>query len=153
MNELIVLKLNRLLAAFIDGLALFILFFAAFTYPLIEMILMIKQGIFSGQIISLAILSAVVGLFLGVLYLFITSAIFKGATLGMKIMHLTFVKTDGSIPKKVSLFNRAVSIVLCNVLTLGFSIIIDVVCLLLNDMGKNFHDIYSNMKVEGDYVY
>ena len=70
------------------------------------------------------------------------------------MVNLTFSKNDGTTPKLISLFNRAVTIMISIVLSLGLTIIADVVCLLLNEQGKNFHDIYSNMKVVStEYVY
>ena len=153
MEETLVFKLNRIIAALVDGLIVFLAFAAFFTYPFIELLLEIKNGGVSQSTIVLLSLCSVAGLGGGIFYLFITSLVFKGATLGMKIMHLSFVRNDGSMPRIITLFNRATLTLLTIVLSLGLSIIADLVCLLLNEQGKNFHDIYSNLKVVTDYVY
>ena len=154
MEETIVFKLNRIIAALVDGLIIFLAFASFFTYPLIEFLLEANSNGITESTIVMLILSFVAGLGADIFYLFVTCLIFKGATLGMKMVHLTFSKNDGTTPKLISLFNRAVTIMISIVLSLGLTIIADVVCLLLNEQGKNFHDIYSNMKVVStEYVY
>ena len=153
MEETIVFKLNRIIAALVDGLVVFLAFAAFFTYPFIEFLLEINGSGVTEPTIVLLSLCAVVGLGAGIFYLFITSLIFKGATLGMKIVHLTFSRNDGTTPRIIALFARAALTMLTVVLSLGVSIIVDLVCLLLNEQGKNFHDIFSNVKVVSDYVY
>ena len=150
---MVVFKANRIIAALIDGLLIFLLFATFFTYPFVELLLEINDGGVSDNTKVLLVLTAIAGMGADIFYLFITSVIFKGATLGMKILHLTFSKNDGTTPKKVFFFIRATVIVLSIVFSFGLSIIVDLVCLLLNEQGKNFHDIYSNMKVVVDYVY
>ena len=151
MEELNVLKLNRILAALIDGLILFVLFFAVFTYPLIDFILRITEGSYSPENIVFLSLFAIGGFALGILYLFVSSLIFKGATIGMKITHLVYVTTDGTSPRAATLFNRSSLLIISLVLSFGLVAIIDLICILLNDWGKDFHDIYSNLKVVSDY--
>lgn len=153
MEETIVFKLNRIIAALVDGLLVFLAFAAFFTYPFIELLLEINGGGVSQGTIVLLSLCSIAGLGAGIFYLFITSLIFKGATLGMKMLHLSFSRNDGSIPRAVTMFIRTTLTMLTVVLSLGLSIIADLVCLLLNEQGKNFHDIFSNMKVVTDYGY
>ena len=153
MEETIVFKLNRIIAALVDGLVVFLAFAMFFTYPFIELLLEINGGGATKETIVLLSLCSIAALGADIFYLFITSIIFKGATLGMKLVHLTFSRNDGTTPRVVTLFNRAAITMLSIIFSLGLTIIADLFCLLLNEQGKNFHDIYSNMKVVTDYGY
>lgn len=145
------IKANRILSALIDGLLLFVIFILAFTFPLIDVINEVISGNNTFEIYIPLIGFFFLGFFLDVLYLFITMLIFKGATLGMKLCHLTYIKYDGTSPKAVTLFFHAFSLMIGILASFGLAPLIDMLSLLANKMGKSFHDILFSMKMVSIY--
>lgn len=151
MEDLKKLKVNKILAALIDGLIMFILFWAIFIFPMISFI----QDYFAKTLTSNSFLLLFgaygVGMVMTALYLFVTELIFKNATLGMRIAGIAFIQNDGSTPSKTRLFLRAFIFVLSEVLTLGLILVTDFLTVILSDSGRDFHDAYSGLKVENVY--
>lgn len=151
MDNIEKLKVYRILAAMIDGLFMFIIFWAIFIFPLIDTINSVSKGTFSFQTTFFLIAFFILGAMLDVFYLFITSIAFKGATLGMKMNGLTFVKYDGNIPSSPTLFINALSIVIIVIFSFGLSVIVDLLSLINNKMARSFHDIFLGMKMVNTY--
>lgn len=151
MDNIEKLKVYRILAAMIDGLFMFIIFWAIFIFPLIDTINSVSKGTFSFQTTFFLIVFFILGAMLDVFYLFITSIAFKGATLGMKMNGLTFVKYDGNIPSSPTLFINALSLVIIVVFSFGLSVIVDLLSLINNKMARSFHDIFLGMKMVNTY--
>ena len=89
-------KLTRILASLIDGLVMLILLVAMCIAPSLNL----AKGIMNdnyvmGDILWL-IFSFIGSVLVWILYLSLTGLIFKNATLGMKIMRLAFIKTNGT---------------------------------------------------------
>lgn len=151
MDNIEKLKVYRILAAMIDGLFMFIIFWAIFIFPLIDTINSVSNGTFSFQTTFFLTSFFILGAMLDVFYLFITSIAFKGATLGMKMNGLSFVKYDGTIPSSLTLFINALSIVIIVVFSFGLSVIVDLLSLINNKMARSFHDIFLGMKMVNTY--
>ena len=151
MDNIEKLKVYRILAAMIDGLVMFIIFWAVFIFPLIDTINAISKGTYSFQTSLFLITFFFLGALLDVFYLFLTSMAFKGATLGMKMNGLTYVKYDGNTPNSPSLFINALSIVIIVIFSLGLSVIVDFISLVHNKMARSFHDIFLGMKMVNTY--
>ena len=151
MDNIEKLKVYRILAAMIDGLFTFIIFWAIFIFPLIDTINSVSNGTFSFQTTFFLIVFFILGAMLDVFYLFITSIAFKGATLGMKMNGLTFVKYDGNIPSSPTLFINALSLGIIVIFSFGLSVIVDLLSLINNKMARSFHDIFLGMKMVNTY--
>lgn len=140
-------KLNRILASLIDGLVMLIILIAICIAPSINLIRGIQNSNFvTGDILWL-VFSLIGSVLIWVLYLSLTSLIFKNATLGMKIMKLVFVRSNGRELTFLDIFIRELTSVVCLVLSLGFSLIMDPISLLVSEHGRNFYDIFSFTKV------
>ena len=69
----------------------------------------------------------------------------------MKIMKLAFARSDSRELTFLDIFTREVTFVVCLVLSLGLSLILDPISLLVSEHGKNFYDIFSFTKVVSLY--
>ena len=140
-------KFNRILTYLIDGLVMFILLAMICVAPSIIFFRDLMNGSFNtGELLWLSF--SVFGSFcVWILYLFLTSIIFKGATLGMKISHLVFRRINDDKVNFRSLLFRETLLVICIVLSLGFSVFFDVISVICSKNGRTFHDVYSFMKV------
>ena len=144
-------KLNRILASLIDGLVMLIILTAICIAPSINLIRGIQNSNFvTGDILWL-VFSLIGSVLIWVLYLSLTSLIFKNATLGMKIMKLVFVRSNGRELTFLDIFVRELTSVVCLVFSLGFSLIMDPISLLVSEHGRNFYDIFSFTKVVSLY--
>ena len=151
MEDLRKLKVNKILAALIDGLIMFILFWAIFIFPMIAIIEDYTKHTLTANSYFLFFGAYVVGMLMDAIYLFMTMLIFKNATFGMKIANIQFVQNDGEIPAKTRLFLRSFVFILTEVFTLGLILVTDFLTVLLSDSGRSFHDAYSGLKVENAY--
>ena len=144
-------KLNRILASLIDGLVMLIILTVICIAPSINLIRGIQNSNFvTGDILWL-VFSLIGSVLIWVLYLSLTSLIFKNATLGMKIMKLVFVRSNGRELTFLDIFIRELTSVVCLVFSLGFSLIMDPISLLVSEHGRNFYDIFSFTKVVSLY--
>ena len=144
-------KLNRILASLIDGLVMLIILIAICIAPSINLIRGIQNSNFvTGDILWL-VFSLIGSVLIWVLYLSLTSLIFKNATLGMKIMKLVFLRSNGRELTFLDIFIRELTSVVCLVFSLGFSLIMDPISLLVSEHGRNFYDIFSFTKVVSLY--
>ena len=151
MEDLRKLKANKILAALIDGLIMFILFWAIFIFPMINFIEDFIRHSLSLQSYLLFFGAYAVGMLMTAIYLFMMMLIFKNATLGMRIAGIMFIQNDGEIPAKHRLFLRSFIFALAEVFTLGIVLLTDFITILLSDSGRDFHDAYSGLKVENVY--
>ena len=144
-------KLNRILASLIDGLVMLIIFVAICITPSINLIKAVQANNYvTGDILWL-VFSFIDSVLIWILYLSLTGFIFKNATLGMKIMKLAFARSDSRELTFLDIFTREVTFVVCLVLSLGLSLILDPISLLVSEHGKNFYDIFSFTKVVSLY--
>ena len=144
-------KLNRILASLIDGLVMLILLVAICIAPSLNLVKGIQNNnIVNGDILWL-VFSFIGSVLVWVLYLSLTGLIFKNATLGMKIMKLAFVRTNGTELTFLNIFAREFTYVICLIFSLGFTLIVDPISLLCSENGKNFYDIFSSTKVVSLY--
>ena len=119
--------------------------------PSINLIRGIQNSNFvTGDILWL-VFSLIGSVLIWVLYLSLTSLIFKNATLGMKIMKLVFARSNGRELTFLDIFIRELTSVVCLVFSLGFSLIMDPISLLVSEHGRNFYDIFSFTKVVSLY--
>lgn len=144
-------KLNRILASLIDGLVMLILLVAICIAPSINLIKAIQNDNLVNSDIIWLVFSFVGSVLVWILYLSLTGLIFNKATLGMKIMKLSFMKTNGTEITFLNIFVREFVSVICIIFSLGFSLIIDPVSLLCSESGRNFYDIFSSLKVVSLY--
>ena len=140
-------KFNRILVYLIDGLVMFILMAMICVAPAIIFFRDLINGSFNvGELLWLSF--SIFGSFcVWILYLFLTSLIFKGATLGMKINNLVFKRVNDTPLSFRSLLFRETLLVVSIVFSLGFSVIFDVISVICTKNGRTFHDVYSLMKV------
>lgn len=144
-------KLNRILAALIDGLVMLIILVAICVAPSINLIRGIQNSNYvTGDILWL-VFSLIGSVLLWVLYLSLSGLIFRNATLGMKLTKLVFVRTNGTELTFLNIFTREFISVICIIFSLGFTLILDPISLLCSENGKNFYDIFSSTKVVSLY--
>lgn len=141
------LRFNRILAAAIDGLVMFILFATIVVYPTIVLVrdlmndsFVLKDALWLG-------FSIFASFCVWILYLFVSALIFRNATLGMRINKLVFAKSNGGEMNFRVLLFRETAVVVCYVLSLGFMPIFDAISLFCSKNAKNFYDIFSLTKV------
>lgn len=144
-------KLNRILASLIDGLVMLILLVAISIFPAINLIKHIQANVVVTNDILWLVFSLTGSILVWILYLSLTGLIFRNATLGMKIMRLVFVRTNGRDITFLDIFVREFISVICLVFSLGFTLILDPISLLCSQNGKNFYDIFSFTKVVSLY--
>lgn len=144
-------KANRILAALIDGLVMFILLALICVAPTINLVRTVQANNYSNGDIMWLVFSLIGSVLVWVLYLSLTGLIFKNATLGMKIMRLVFVRSNGSELAFINIFIRELISVICIIFSLGFSLILDPISLMCSESGKNFYDIFSSTKVVSLY--
>ena len=144
-------KANRILAALIDGLVMFILLALICVAPTINLVRTVQANNYSSGDIMWLVFSLIGSVLVWVLYLSLTGLIFKNATLGMKIMRLVFVRSNGSELTFINTFIRELISVICIIFSLGFSLILDPISLMCSESGKNFYDIFSSTKVVSLY--
>ena len=144
-------KANRILAALIDGLVMFILLALICVAPTINLVRTVQANNYSNGDIMWFVFSLIGSVLVWVLYLSLTGLIFKNATLGMKIMRLVFVRSNGSELTFINIFIRELISVICIIFSLGFSLILDPISLMCSESGKNFYDIFSSTKVVSLY--
>lgn len=144
-------KANRILAALIDGLVMFILLALICVAPTINLVRTVQANNYSNGDIMWLVFSLIGSVLVWVLYLSLTGLIFKNATLGMKIMRLVFVRSNGSQLTFINIFIRELISVICLIFSLGFSLILDPISLMCSENGKNFYDIFSSTKVVSLY--
>ena len=140
-------KASRILANMIDGLVMFVLFVAICITPTIIFIRDMSSGHFFINELIWLILSGVASILVWVLYLSLTTLIFKNATLGMRIMRLVFVKAGVGDLSFAKLFFRQLIIVVCFIFSLGFTVIFDPISLIYSENSRNFYDIFASTKV------
>ena len=144
-------KLTRILASLIDGLVMLILLVAICIAPSLNLAKgIMNDNLVMGDILWL-VFSFIGSVLVWILYLSLTGLIFKNATLGMKIMRLAFVKTNGTEVMFLNIFAREATLIICLIFSLGFTIIFDPISLLCSENGKNFYDIFSLTKVVSLY--
>ena len=151
MEDLRKLKANKILAALIDGLIMFILFWAIFIFPMIAFIEDYMKHTLTGNSCLLFFGAYGVGMVMDAIYLFLTALIFKNATFGMRMAGIIFIQNDGENPSKPRLFLRSFMFVLTEVFTLGLILLTDFITVLISDSGRSFHDAYAGLKVENAY--
>ena len=144
-------KANRILAALIDGLVMFILLALICAAPTINLVRTVQANNYSNGDIMWLVFSLIGSVLVWVLYLSLTGLIFKNASLGMKIMRLVFVRSNGSELTFINIFIRELISVICIIFSLGFSLILDPISLMCSESGKNFYDIFSSTKVVSLY--
>ena len=144
-------KANRILAALIDGLVMFILLALICVAPTINLVRTVQANNYSNGDIMWLVFSLIGSVLVWGLYLSLTGLIFKNATLGMKIMRLVFVRSNGSELTFINIFIRELISVICIIFSLGFSLILDPISLMCSESGKNFYDIFSSTKVVSLY--
>lgn len=147
MENLSHLKFNRIFAAMIDGLIMFIIFVAINIAPTILYIKDIMSEKFISGDLYWLIFSVIASFGVMILYLFVSSFLFKNATLGMRMNNLIFVRNNGIEMKFSIILLREFIVVITMVLTLGLSLIFDPISLMFNEDGKNFYDILTMTKV------
>ncbi len=146
-----IFKLNRILASLIDGLVMLIILVAICIAPSINLLKGVQSNNYvTGDVLWL-VFSLIGSVLVWILYLSLTGLIFKNATLGMKIMKLAFVRTNGTELSFLDIFTRELTSVVCLVFSCGFSLILDPISLLVSESGKNFYDIFSLTKVVSLY--
>ena len=140
-------KFNRIMSSLIDGFVMLVLLILICIVPTINVISNSINGHFIlSDVLWLSF--SVFGTFcLWILYLFLTSLVFKNATLGMKINKLVFVSTNGNPMNFKTLLFRETAVVVCLVFSLGFAAIIEPFSLICSENGRNFYDIFSSTKV------
>ena len=144
-------KLNRILASLIDGLVMLILLVAICVAPSINLVRVIQNNnLVTGDILWL-VFSFIGSVLVWILYLSLTTLLFKNATLGMKLMRLVYIRTSGTELTFINLFMCSFIYVICLVLSLGLTLIFDPVSLMCNEKGKNFYDILTSTKVVSLY--
>ena len=140
-------KLNRIYASLIDGLFMLIIFVGICIAPALRFFMQLADDKF---IVSdlLWLLFSIFGSFcVWILYLFLSSVLFKKATLGMRIAKLSFAKSgDGELTYRGILF-RELTVVVTLVFSLGFAAIFNPISIIFNEKGKSFYDICSRIKV------
>ena len=141
------LKFNRILSALIDGLIMFILLAAICSYPVIVLIRHLMEDSFMKEDALWLVFSIFGSFCVWILYLFLSSLIFKNATFGMKINKLVFVKSNGGDMNFRILLFRETAVVVCFVLSLGLAPIFDLISLFCGKNNRTFYDIYSLTKV------
>ena len=144
-------KLNRILAALIDGLVMLIILVAICVAPSINLIRGIQNSNYVTGDIFWLVFSVIGSVLLWVLYLSLSGLIFRNATLGMKLTKLVFVRTNGTELTFLHIFTREFISVICIIFSLGFTLILDPISLLCSENGKNFYDIFSSTKVVSLY--
>ena len=147
MDNLSRLKFNRILAALIDGLVMFLIFAVINTAPAIIYIQDAMEHNFVNNDLWWLAFSIFASFCVMVIYLFLTSFLFKNATLGMKMNNLIFTRNSGLEMTFSSILLREFLVVLGIVLSLGLSLIFDPLSLLFNEDGKNIYDILTMTKV------
>ena len=140
-------KLNRILASLIDGFVMFIILSAVCVIPAIRLIQDVVDNSFLASDLLWLLFSIFGAHCIWILYLFLTSVIFKGATLGMRITHLYFVRTNGTKLTYSNILLRETAVVLSLAFSLGFTLIFDPISLMCSENGKNFYDILASTKV------
>lgn len=140
-------KFNRILASLIDGFVMFLIIASICTYPTIVLIRdLVNHTFYNSDALWLAF--CLVGSFaVWILYLFLSALILKNATLGMRINHLVFVKSNGNNLTARTIILREAAVVFCIVFSLGFSIIFDPISMFCSENDRNFYDILSSTKV------
>ena len=144
-------KVNRILASLIDGLVMFIILVAICIAPSINLVKGIQANNYvSGDILWL-VFSFIGSVLVWILYLSLTGLIFRNATLGMKIMRLAFVRTNGAELTFLNVFTRELTQVVCLLFSFGFTLIVDPIAISCSEKGKSFYDIFSFTKVVSLY--
>lgn len=140
-------KFNRILASLIDGFIMLLLLIAVCTVPTISLIRdIIKEASVVSDALWLGF--SLFGTYcLWILYLFLSALVFRNATLGMRINHLVFKKTNGNNMTARTLLFRETAVVFCIVFSFGFTLIFDPISVICSENGKNFYDIFSSTKV------
>lgn len=147
MNDKSEMRLRRLIAALVDGLFIYIFFFAFSFQSALSLYNALKANtdIFSSAIgLVISILSAVV---LSILYLVVPAIVFKGSTIGMKMVSIRFVQLNNENITLSKLIVRETLVIFTLILTCTLSVIASFVALFYNQDGKTFYDYISFNKV------
>ena len=140
-------KSNRILASLIDGFFMLLITFGVCLAPSLTFFRELVDGTFIALDLFWVIFSLVGSFLVWILYLSIPTLFFKGATLGMKLNHLTFEtvkENDYSFPK---ILFREAGLVLTLVLSCGLLVISDFISIINNHEGRTFQDYFSQVKV------
>ena len=147
-----VFKANRFLAALIDGLIMFLLLSAICFAPALTFFREISEGKYISSSIFWFAFSIFGSFLVWILYLSVSTLIFRKSTLGMRIMHLVFVSMKDEDVKFSSILFREATVVVCFVFSLGFSVLSDSIAVINSKDGKSIYDIFSSIKVVPDDV-
>lgn len=153
MKDLRQLKINRIFAALVDGLIMFIIFAGITVAPTISYINDAMKGVYVSADLYWLIFSIFASFCVWILYLFLSSIILGNATVGMKINNLVFIRNNGLEMTFSSILLREAVVVLSIIFSLGFTVIFDPISLACNAEGKNFYDILSSTKVVSKNVF
>lgn len=140
-------KLNRILASMIDGLIMLLILIGVCIMPALRFFKSLSEDSF---ILSelLWLLFSIFGSFcLWLLYLFVSSLIFRKSTLGMKICRLSFTRVGNKDASYRDILFRELIVIICLVCSLGFTTVLDAISMLCNENGRNFYDLFSRVKV------
>ena len=140
-------KLNRILASMIDGLIMLLILIGVCVMPALRFFKNLSENSFVLSELMWLLFSIFGSFCLWILYLFVSSLIFRKSTLGMKICHLSFTRSGNKDASYRDILFRELVVVLCLVFSLGFTIILDPISTLCNENGRNFYDLFSRVKV------
>ena len=142
-------KINRILASLIDGFFMFLITVAICLAPSLTFFRQLVDGTFIGIDLFWLIFSLVGSFMVWILYLSVPTLFFKGATLGMRLNHLTFENIKEKDYSFSKILFREANLVITLVLSFGLLAISDLVSVINSDEGRSFHDYFSLVKVVG----
>lgn len=148
MNDKNDLKLMRIIASLIDGLFIYVLFFAVI-FPS-SVILYNETQVENPQLLKpilTLVCSILMGGVLSIIYLVVPTIVFKGSTIGMKMSGIKFVNVmDERFPIR-HLIIRESLVVFTLIFTFTISVVANFLAVLFNKDGKTYFDYATYAKV------
>ncbi len=148
MNDKNDLKLMRIIASLIDGLFIYVLFFAVI-FP--SSVLLYNEVHADNPQLLKPILTLICSILMGgvlsIIYLVVPTIVFKGSTIGMKMSGIKFVNVmDERFPLS-HLIIRESLVVFTLIFTFTISVVANFFAILINKDGKTYFDYATYAKV------
>lgn len=148
MNDKNDLKLMRIIASLIDGLFIYVLFFAVI-FP--SSVLLYNEVHAENPQLLKPILTLICSILMGgvlsIIYLVIPTIVFKSSTIGMKMSGIKFVNVmDERFPLS-HLIIRESLVVFTLIFTFTISVVANFFAILINKDGKTYFDYATYAKV------
>lgn len=148
MKDGFVLKLFRMLAAIFDSAFVYLIFFLCLLFPILNMQKEYDaNGVIGVNNIIILLCFILLAALITFAYFFLFTLMFGQATLGMKMFFLKFETENNTRLRRRDILKRFVLLIALCILTLGLSLISDIISIVLSKDSQTFLDKFLDIRI------